>query len=78
VPMQLAQCWFPGLAISNDKKYIIVFSNKIYGSNFIKLSATDQSCPSVWLDWVCIGRVGSSFFQCLVVWVGSTIAKVMI
>jgi len=22
VPIQLAQCWFPGLAISNAKKYI--------------------------------------------------------
>jgi len=33
VPIQVAQCWFPGLAISNAKnKYI--FSNKIYDSNF--------------------------------------------
>jgi len=31
-PTQSAQRWFPGLAISNAKKYI--FSNKIYGSNF--------------------------------------------
>jgi len=37
VPIQLAQCWFPGLAISNAKslKYKYVFQNKIYGSNFI-------------------------------------------
>jgi len=35
VPMQLAQCWFPGLAISNAKIQIY-FSNKIYGINFIK------------------------------------------
>ena len=32
VPIQLAQCWFPGLAISNAT----YFSNIIYGSNFIK------------------------------------------
>jgi len=35
VPMQLAQCWFPGLTISNAKIQIY-FSNKIYGINFIK------------------------------------------
>ena len=34
-PIQLAQCRFPGLAIS-DAKILIYFSNKIYGSNFIK------------------------------------------
>ena len=34
-PIQLAQCRFPGLAISNAK-ISIYFSNKIYGSNFIK------------------------------------------
>ena len=34
-PIQLAQCWFPGLAISNAKM-LIYFSNEIYGSNFIK------------------------------------------
>ena len=34
VPIQLAQCWFPGLAISAAK--IIYFSSKTYGSNFIK------------------------------------------
>jgi len=34
-PIQLAQCRFPGLAISNAK-ILIYFSNKIYGSNFIK------------------------------------------
>jgi len=33
VPIQLAQCRFPGLAIFNAKIY---FSNKIYGNNFIK------------------------------------------
>ena len=32
-PIQLAECRFPGLAISNAK---IHFSNKINGSNFIK------------------------------------------
>ena len=35
VPIQLAQCRFPELAISNAK-ILIYFSNKIYGSNFIK------------------------------------------
>jgi len=35
VPIQLAQCRFPGLAISSAK-ILIYFSNKIYGSNFIK------------------------------------------
>ena len=34
-PIQLAQCRFPGLAISNAK-ILVYFSNKIYGSNFIK------------------------------------------
>jgi len=34
-PIQLAQCRFLGLAIFNAK-IIIYFSNKIYGSNFIK------------------------------------------
>jgi len=34
VPMQLAQCWFPGLAIS-DAEISTYFSNKIHGSNFI-------------------------------------------
>ena len=31
MPIQSAQCWFPGLAISNAK-IPIFFSNKIYGS----------------------------------------------
>jgi len=35
VPIQLAQCRFPGLAIS-DAKILTYFSNKIHGSNFIK------------------------------------------
>ena len=36
VPIQLAQCrWFPGLA-SSSGKILIYFSNKIYGSNFVK------------------------------------------
>jgi len=35
VPIQLAQCWFPGLAIINAK-YKYIFSNKIHGSSFIK------------------------------------------
>jgi len=35
VRIQLAQCWFPGLAIS-DAKILIYFSDKIYGSDFIK------------------------------------------
>ena len=35
MPIQLAQCRFPGLAISTAK-ILIYFSNKIYGSNFIK------------------------------------------
>jgi len=35
VPIQLAQCRFPEPAVSNAK-ISIYFSNKIYGSNFIK------------------------------------------
>jgi len=35
VPIQLTQCRFPGQAISNVK-ILMHFSNKIYGSNFIK------------------------------------------
>jgi len=35
VPIQLAQCWFHGLTISNAK-ISIYFSNKIYRCNFIK------------------------------------------
>ena len=35
MPIQRAQCWFPGLATSSAKK-LIYFSTKIYGSNFIK------------------------------------------
>jgi len=35
VPIQLTQCRFPGLTISNAK-ILIYFSNEIYGSNFIK------------------------------------------
>jgi len=35
VPMQLALCRFPRPAISNAK-ILILFSSKIYGSNFIK------------------------------------------
>jgi len=35
VPIQLAQCRFSGLAISSAK-ILILFSNKIYGSNFIR------------------------------------------
>jgi len=38
VPIQLAQCRFPGLAISSAKTEIY-FSNKTYGSNFIKQHA---------------------------------------
>jgi len=34
-PIQLAQCWFPGLAISSAKLQIY-FSNKTYGNNFVK------------------------------------------
>jgi len=33
--IQLAQCWFHGLAISNAK-ILIYFSDKIYGSNSVK------------------------------------------
>jgi len=44
VPTQLAQCRFPGLAISNAKIYVY-FSHKIYGSNFIKQhSGTVMAC----------------------------------
>jgi len=42
VPIQLAQCRFSGLAISNAK-ILIHFSNKIYGRNFVKQhSETDM------------------------------------
>jgi len=49
VPIQVAQCWFPGLAISSAK-ILIYFSNKICGSNFIKrysktvMARTYQKC----------------------------------
>ena len=37
VPIQLTQCWFPGLAISNAKILIYFLNkNKIYRSNCIK------------------------------------------
>ena len=42
VPIQLAQCWFPGLAISIAKIERYFFSNKIRGINFI-----DQHSGSV-------------------------------
>ena len=35
VPIQLAQCRFPGQAICTAKILIYIFSNKIHGSNFI-------------------------------------------
>jgi len=35
VPIQLAQCWFPGLA-NSSVKIQIYFSTKIYESIFIK------------------------------------------
>jgi len=35
VPIQLSQCWFFGLAISNAK-LLIYSSTKIYENNFIK------------------------------------------
>ena len=42
VPLQLAQCRFPLLAISNAK-ILMYFSNRIYGSNFIRQhSETDM------------------------------------
>ena len=34
-PIQLTQCRFPGLAISNAE-LLVRFSNKIYGNDFIK------------------------------------------
>jgi len=34
VPIQLAQCWSPGLAIFNANIQIY-FSNKMFGSNFV-------------------------------------------
>jgi len=36
VPIQLAQCWFPRLAISDASKIYIYFSSKIHESNFIE------------------------------------------
>ena len=37
-PIELAQCWFPGgwHGRFQCKKYKYIFSNKIYGSNFVK------------------------------------------
>jgi len=35
VPIQLAQCWFPGLAVYNAEIQIHL-SNKIHGNNSIK------------------------------------------
>ena len=39
MPIQLAQCWFHELAIFNAR-ILIHFSNKIYGSNYIKQHCT--------------------------------------
>ena len=36
VPIQLAQCWFPGLAIYGAKMLRYFFPNEIHGSNFMK------------------------------------------
>jgi len=36
VPIQLAQCRFPGGLAIYSAKMLIYFSNKIYGSDFIK------------------------------------------
>jgi len=47
VRRQLAQCRFPGLAISNAK-ILIYFSSKIYGSNFIK---QHSETVTVWNYW---------------------------
>ena len=44
VPIQLAQCSFPGLAIS-DAKIEIYFSNKIHGSNF-----SDSTGKLLWFE----------------------------
>jgi len=35
VPIQLAQCWFPGLSVFNDKIQVY-FSKQIHGSKFVK------------------------------------------
>jgi len=52
VPIQLAQCRFPGLAISNAKIFYYIFSNKISGSNFIKRhSKTGLKLPKCWLQF---------------------------
>ena len=44
VPIHLAQFWFPGLTISNAEIKVF-FSNKIYGSTFIK-----QNSEIVWFE----------------------------
>jgi len=55
VPTQSAQCWFPGLAISNEYNY---FSNKIYVSNFIKQhSETVMFLIMILLVWQPIGWI---------------------
>jgi len=53
VPIQLAECRFPGLAISNAKIQIYIFSNKIYGSNFIKQhpDCYGLKLPKCWLQF---------------------------
>jgi len=41
VPIQLAQFWFPGLAIFKAKMQMY-FSNKIYGINFTQTALTNR------------------------------------
>ena len=48
-PIQLTQCWFPGLAIFRAKIY---FSDKVYQNNFIKIAPRNRyslKLPKCWL-----------------------------
>ena len=47
VPILLAQCRFPWLAVSNAK-IVILFSNKIYGRNFFRQHWETVRPPTVW------------------------------
>jgi len=64
VPIQLAQCWFPRPAISNAKIWVY-FSNKIYGSSFIKTALGNcygLKLPKCWLQFNRINLVCNMLF----------------
>jgi len=69
VPIQLAQCRFPRLAISSAK-ILIYFSNKIYRSNFYQTplgSCYGLKLPKFWLQlWKKIIGIYYNFWRTLV------------